>query len=41
MLNKKTEKISEKFQSAINGMKIKIGTQSSYDDQQLASKLII
>ncbi|MDS3904237.1 hypothetical protein [Staphylococcus hominis] len=33
------KKYQKKFQSAINGMKIKIGTQSSYDDQQLASKI--
>lgn len=35
ILNKKKEKvISKKFQSMINGLKIKIGIQSSNDDAQ-------
>ncbi|MBF2261867.1 hypothetical protein H3950_07825 [Staphylococcus capitis] len=33
------KKYQKKFQSTINGLKIKIGTQSSYEDQQLASKI--
>ncbi|MCQ8157677.1 hypothetical protein NFD58_12695 [Staphylococcus epidermidis] len=34
ILNKKKESYQQKFQSMINGLKIKIGIQSSNDDAQ-------